>query len=456
MNFKLKSIFTPLLVGAVVVSCEQTDIEEVKPEAAFTAETSASATSANLLFEETFEGSQYFSGARKQFGTDYAFSVATNPIFSGSKSGRFELRDTDPITSGGTRSEVLFPEQSNQDRWYAFSVYFPSKYFQKDSKQDVISQWHQGGGKNPSSSLRILNDKLVFDVRKDPSSANKLYMGALIKDAWQTFVVHIKHSHNSDGLVEIWHDGKKVINYVGANSYDSSFDNPRWKMGIYKSDWNYDETTDTDHRVLYFDNVRMGSEKATYAEMAAGAKSGSDTPPTEPTPTEPTPTEPTPTEPTPTEPTPTEPTPTEPTPTEPTPTEPTPNEPVPTTPTENVQRIVSFTLINADTEEDVLTITDGATIQLKSLGLKRVAIRANSSPSTVGKVKFELSGAESRRSSDSDFPYALFGDNKKGNYYYGNWNPPTKGNYTLTATPYADEDDSKTAGASHTINFTIN
>ncbi|MFD2069545.1 polysaccharide lyase, partial [Pontibacter silvestris] len=218
-------------------------------------------------------------GLRQQFGPDHAFKQVSSITYTGSKSGRFELRDTDPMVSSGTRTEVLFPVQDNLNRWYAFSVYFPSSDWQYDTKQDVITQWHQGGGKNPSSSFRVIKDRLLFDNRKDPDNTKTFELGPLVKDKWQTFVVHIKHSHGSDGLLEIWQNGVKVVSYAGANSYDSSFDSPRWKVGIYKSDWNYSKTTDTKKRVLYYDEIRMGNENATLADMMPQTATVSLTPP---------------------------------------------------------------------------------------------------------------------------------------------------------------------------------
>lgn len=422
MNLNFRNILTPLVLGAVLVSCDKKELEEVSPNQSLSSEVTSLATSGNLLFNETFENSTVFSGVYKQFGTSYAFGVASSPVLNGSKSGRFELRDTDPITSGGTRAEILFPYQSNLNRWYVFSVYLPSSDWQYDSKQDVISQWHQGGGKNPSSSLRIKRDRLVYDVRTDPSNPKTIDMGALIKDKWQTFVVHIKHSHNSDGLVEIWQNGVKVVNYAGGNSYDSSFDEPRWKLGIYKSDWNYEETTDTKKRVLYYDDIRLGNENSTFADFSTTTTAPAPAPVEEPAPA-PAPVEDT------------------------TPVE----EPVSTT----TSKVVSFTLVNADTEKDIMTITNGATIKLSSLSTRRLTVRANTSPSSVGSVRFNLSGAGSKNGNDNAFPYALFGDNGRGNYYYGTWSPPATGTYTLKATPYSEKDANGTAGTAQTIQFTI-
>ncbi|MBX0335444.1 T9SS type A sorting domain-containing protein, partial [Pontibacter sp. HSC-14F20] len=52
-------------------------------------------------------------------------------------------------------------------------------------------------------------------------------------------------------------------------------------------------------------------------------------------------------------------------------------------------------------------------------------------------------------------PYALHGDDGRGNYYFGNWNPPATGTYTLTATPYAGANGTGVAGTPLTISFNV-
>ncbi|PSR54647.1 hypothetical protein AHMF7605_14585 [Adhaeribacter arboris] len=115
------------------------------------------------------------------------------------------------------------------------------------------------------------------------------------------------------------------------------------------------------------------------------------------------------------------------------------------------ERIVSFTLINADTEQPIQTIPNGATLNLATLSTKNLNIRADTDPSTVGSVVFELSGAQIRNETQTGKPYALFGDAG------GNYNPwiPTLGSYTLKCTPFVGSAGSGTAGASLTITFTV-
>jgi hypothetical protein len=174
--------------------------------------------------------------------------------------------------------------------------------------------------------------------------------------------------------------------------------------------------------VLYFDDIKIGDENATYEDMVpSGGSSTTTTTTTTPTTTTPTTTTPT---------------------------------TDPTTSTSG-QSVVSLVLVNSATEKDVMTINDGQTISLSSLGIYKCNIRAVTNPSTLGSVKFELSGTQSKTSYDNKAPYALHGDDGNGNFYYGNWNPPATGTYTLKATPYTDDDLKGTVGTAKTITFTI-
>jgi hypothetical protein len=399
-----KRMLTPLMLTAVLFSCKKEDVQE--PQSFETQSASAAlATSPNIIFQDDFEGTSPFATyVRKQTSTSYGITQSTSPLYSGSKVVRFELRDTDPEASGGTRSEVLFPEQTSLNRWYAFAVYFPSAQYKYDTKDELISQWHQDGGTTQAMSIRTGKDRMYMRVKRT-SDWETIDLGALAKDKWQTIVMHVKHSPGSDGVIELWLNGQKLVNRSGSNMYSTSgtnYVNPRWKLGVYKANWNGTTTSDTRERVLYYDNVRLGNENATYAEMASAYSSestgtgdaGSSVAPASP--------------------------------------------------------ITSFILVNSATESDVKTITNGSTISLSQLGVTKANIRTNTS-SAFTSVKFELSGAQSKTATDSKAPFALHGDDGSGNFFYGNWNPPAVGTYTLKATPYSGT----TAGTPYSITFTI-
>lgn len=110
------------------------------------------------------------------------------------------------------------------------------------------------------------------------------------------------------------------------------------------------------------------------------------------------------------------------------------------------QQVVSFTLFDASTKKEIQTITNGATLNLASLPTKNLNIRANTN-TTVGSVKFWLSGEQSKSATESIAPYDIMGDD-------GSWTPAV-GSYTLNAIPYVYSGGGGAAGASLSVNFTV-
>ena len=409
-------LLATLLIGSSF-SCSKMDIVKPATEKTETAAILGAVTSnPNLIYEETFENSPFLPGVGSQFGTTYGLKFGN---FNSRNCARFELRDTDPETSSGTRAEIKLYDIDDLsaltkiDQWYAFDTYFPSADWAYDSHAEIITQFHQGMSTSPSISLITRYDKMVVEVRSVVGEKVQYPLGDVVKDKWQSNVMHIIHSHGSDGLIEIWKDGVKIFSHSGPNSYDwnAGADKPKWKLGLYKWDWNGTGTTDTHKRVLFIDNIKLGNEKALLTDLLSGISPTTTTTTTPPTTTT-------------------------------------------TTPTTTSMAINSFTLINSGTEKDAMTVTEGAIISLAKIGFSKLNIRANPS-TTVGSVKFVLSGAQSKTYKDNASPYALMGDDGSGNYYFGTWGPPPVGSYTLTATPYSADDAAGTAGTAKTIHFTI-
>jgi hypothetical protein len=221
----------------------------------------------NIIWQENADGFWFNNSyAKLQAAAPYSITATTAQAYNGTKSVRFELRSTDKEVQSGTRSEITFPISKNNNRWYSFAMYVPNADYKPDASDEVITQWHQGGGATPALCLRTQNDKLYLRVLSQKPWVD---LGKLDKDKWHTYVFHVIHSAGKDGLVEIWRDGVKILNRPGPNSYpiNSTYHLPFWKIGVYKSAWNGSATTQTSKRVLYFDDIRMGNEKATYAEM---------------------------------------------------------------------------------------------------------------------------------------------------------------------------------------------
>jgi hypothetical protein len=114
--------------------------------------------------------------------------------------------------------------------------------------------------------------------------------------------------------------------------------------------------------------------------------------------------------------------------------------------------VVSLSLIDASSNTVITgydSISDNAILNLDELP-SELNIRANTSPETIGSVRFAING-NANYSLESVAPYALAGDSN-GNY--NNW-MLTPGNYTLTATPYSEASGGGNVGTPLTINFSL-
>lgn len=112
---------------------------------------------------------------------------------------------------------------------------------------------------------------------------------------------------------------------------------------------------------------------------------------------------------------------------------------------------MKLTFINAEVDKEVKELTNGSSLSLSSMGTPKVSIRAY--PTSAASVKFALTGSKSYTYIDNASPFAIFGDDGKGNYFYGSYIPV--GSYTLTVTPYSGTKGTGTAGTPTVVKFTI-
>lgn len=362
------------------------------------------AISSNILHYLSFDESNPFSLVYPQFCCSYSGQVTTNPLDSKDKVGRFELRNNDRVstsTTSSARAEILFPKQRNKERWYAISIFFPLNGYAKDRVNEIIMQWHQGSN-SPPNAIEVADDKIYLRSIKQNISSNSdsNYINYPIANVergkWNEFIFHYIHSPYSDGLIEIWYNGKKLHTIKGTNMRSGS-SLPRFKAGIYKWKWNNGGTSDTSQRILYFNNLIISDENSTLDDMNVSDASISIQPPSADTGTIPT--------------------------------------------------VNSFYLVDASRDAVLGTIKDGTTMTTST---QKLNITANLSSSFKGKVLLELTGPVKRTQTEGVAPYSLFGDDGNGNYYFGTG--LISGYYTLKATPILGD----VKGTSKTIKFQIN
>jgi CubicO group peptidase (beta-lactamase class C family) len=120
---------------------------------------------------------------------------------------------------------------------------------------------------------------------------------------------------------------------------------------------------------------------------------------------------------------------------------------------QQVQQVVSLTLINADTDQSIAgfdPLLDGAALTLSALPTRNLNIRANTSPATVGSVRFGFDTNASFRVENSA-PYAFAGDTAGD---FAPWTPAV-GTHTVVATPYTQSGAGGTAGTGVGVTFTV-
>jgi hypothetical protein len=222
----------------------------------------------SITYYENMESATLFSGLIKQTTAPYALTKDSTVAFVGTYSARFELRDTDAMNNNGTRAEVVFPimTATDMERWYSWQVAFDANDYDYDTNDEVIMQWHQGGGLTPALCFRVKQDKIWLRVM-----GTQWYdLGTTGKPYLQGFVMHVKHAPDSSGLIEVWknHTSYPLVIH-GQNMYtlSATVERPTLKLGIYKSGWNDNNTTMTNKRVLYYDNVRIGDQYSAWEEF---------------------------------------------------------------------------------------------------------------------------------------------------------------------------------------------
>ena len=109
--------------------------------------------------------------------------------------------------------------------------------------------------------------------------------------------------------------------------------------------------------------------------------------------------------------------------------------------------ITSFVLVDADSDQDILEIENGYQIALNTLQTRNLNIRINVS----GDVESVAIAFNTDFMTENVAPYAVFANN--GQDYFG-WQA-SAGSYTLTATPYSQDNAGGTAGTPQTITFTL-
>ncbi|SFU90914.1 polysaccharide lyase [Pseudoduganella namucuonensis] len=211
-------------------------------------------------------------------------SLVPDPLGSGRNVLLHNLNKTDPLVSGGSRTEVSLKYEYVIEgvRWYAVSMMFPADW-QFHASPTVVAQLHTSQktlAVPPPVSMvasgQDLNIELHYNYRNmsgqgtDPATrantGEQLVRAAKIEtNKWYCFVVRAEWSYKPGlGSMQIWMNGN--IAYEASNVYNAY---ETWlgnypKVGLYLPGVMQVAT-----RNLYTDFIHVGGASSTYDMMAA-------------------------------------------------------------------------------------------------------------------------------------------------------------------------------------------
>jgi hypothetical protein len=214
-------------------------------------------------------------------------TVVDGPARAGTRAMRTSLdRRKDRVAY---RTEVSGPHSDvGKEYWYGFSIFLPQDY-QPDRIWEIVAQWHGvpdfdvgENWRNPVMALSTTNGRWDWVSRWDAKrntfaggkrkygGTQKYDLGAYQRGIWTDWVIHVKWSYGSDGILEVWKNGEKVIDQNGPNAFNDQR-GPFFKMGLYKGWRDPNRPSDAvSARVLYHDEFRMGAAEAGYDDVAPG------------------------------------------------------------------------------------------------------------------------------------------------------------------------------------------
>ncbi len=208
-------------------------------------------------------------------GKNYSIQSVSELRRAGETSLRFELRKgehySDLFGKTSFRSEVNardFPPLGSV-RWYALSILVPDDFPSEDNRL-VLAQWHGADKKylgevsrSPVMAFRYSNGSFFITMSHSADwivrDAKAVVLRTVFETAqfprntWNDFIIQARWSYKSDGLVNVWWNGRQVVRYSGPVGYDDDF-GPYFKFGLYR-----DDSGKT--YVVYFNHVKIGDRR---------------------------------------------------------------------------------------------------------------------------------------------------------------------------------------------------
>lgn len=248
-----------------------------------------------VIFQDDFQSGQFDKWTFSE--NDNYEIVHENPerikivnapgLAGGRKAVRFAVRRA----PNSFRSEISLPSEPGfHERWYGERIFVPNDWvFDPNRAVSIVLQWHavRGNWRATFPNLEISIGNTNWFIRQSygsaqtrPTRTQKILADPVQRGAWVSWVVHAKWSPDAAGLLQIWKDGKLVMDAKGTNVYSTIGVEytPYLKTGIYHPEWHLDkdgrreafdkETPVATNKVIYVTDIKIGNERAKFEDVA--------------------------------------------------------------------------------------------------------------------------------------------------------------------------------------------
>jgi hypothetical protein len=157
---------------------------------------------------------------------------------------RFELHQgenrangNDPDTKDRSELEHKTDIPKGKETWGSYSFMIEKGDPILVYLDTVIGQWHSDQGVAPPLTFQFYKEKFRVASRSGTSrnrTFKQHYLADMKREEWNHLVFRIKFDTNDRGLLQVWLNGKQIVNEEKANiGYSDSAYN-YWKFGIYR------------------------------------------------------------------------------------------------------------------------------------------------------------------------------------------------------------------------------
>lgn len=248
-----------------------------------------------VIFQDDFRSGQFgrwnFSEddryGLRQVSPDRMRIVDAPGLEAGAKAVRFAV----PRAPNSFRAELSLPHESGfHERWYGARILIPADWVLDPGRaNDIVIQWHAipGNGRATFPNLAISVGHTNWFIRQsfgcaqtNPTRTSVQLDDPVQPGAWVSWVLHARWAPDTNGLIQIWRDGRLVLERGGPNVYSTIglAYTPYLKTGLYHPEWHTDtdakragfdrETPAATNKVIYVTDVKIGDERARYGDVA--------------------------------------------------------------------------------------------------------------------------------------------------------------------------------------------